>query len=62
MTEPIRARRRPLPLTEADIQARAERRAERMVLAAIARIENKTGIARYRIAATFMRLIASERE
>jgi hypothetical protein len=33
-----------------------------MILAALAKIESKTGFARYRIAATFMRLIASERD
>jgi hypothetical protein len=53
-------RRRP-ELTEAQKQARAERRAERMIRVAILRIGARTALPRFRVAAIFGAIVA-ERE
>jgi hypothetical protein len=61
MTESTASCRRREP-TEAEKQARAERQAERLVLAALSKIASKTGLPRYQVTSLFLRLITSERE
>lgn len=58
MTEAAPSRRRRRAPTEAGLQARAERRAERQIRLAIARIAARTSLPTFRVAAIFGQIVA----